>query len=128
MTSALALVLLTLAAQDAKAAALPDTPQGRHVQAWVKAFNTGDEKAFLAIQEQHVAKTVLARRPDAERAKMFQRMRGDFPALRVTKVVRASETQIQFQAPANDGGLGTFTFDFEDKAPYLISSIGIDVR
>lgn len=128
MTSALALVLLTLAAQDAKAAALPDTPQGRHVQAWVKAFNTGDEKAFLAIQEQHVAKTVLARRPDAERAKMFQRMRGDFPTLRVTKVVRASETQIQFQAPANDGGLGTFTFDFEDKAPYLISSIGIDVR
>jgi hypothetical protein len=116
------------AAQDARPASLPDTPQGRHVAAWLEAFNSGDEKTFLTAQSRHMSKTVLSKRPDADRARMFQRMRGDFAALKVAKILKATDRQIQFLAPARDGGIATFTFDFEEAPPHLISGIGIDVR
>lgn len=128
MTAVLIALTLVFLPQDPKAAALPDTPQGKHVAAWVKAFNAGDEKAFLSVQEQHMSKGALTRRPEAERAKMFRRMRGDFPELKITKVLESSAHRIQFQVPARDGGVGTFTFEFDAQAPHLISTIGIDVQ
>jgi hypothetical protein len=107
---------------------LPDTPQGKHVQAWVTAFNTGDEKTFLTAQRAHMAKSVLDKRPEAERGKMFQRLRGDFGVMKIEKMVQATADEIQFTVRTGDGALGTFTFNFEDTAPYLIDSIGIDVK
>ena len=70
---------------------LPDTPQGKHVKAYIDAFNTGDEKKFLAVQEELMAAEALARRPAAERAKMFNRMRGDFGTLTVKRAASDAE-------------------------------------
>jgi hypothetical protein len=127
MTTILLAVVLALAAQ-AKPAALPDTSQGRHVEAWLAAFNSGDEKAFLAAQRTHMARRVLEKRPEGERVKMYQRLRGDFGVMKIEKVVKAGAEQIRFTARTKDGGLGTLTFDFEDQAPFLIVGIGIDVE
>lgn len=112
-----------------QAAALPDTPQGKAVQAWVKAFNSGDEKAFLKVQDELLAPAVLAKRTPEERAQMFQRMKGDFGTLTIDKVAAATAKQIRLIVPTKDGGaIGTFTFDFEDKAPFKITGLGIDVE
>src|SRR5262245_17876636 len=120
---------LTLASlQDARGATLPDTPQGKHVQAFINAFNSGDEKAFLAAQEKIMAKSVLEKRTAKERADLYQRMKGDFGTFKVEQVTKATAKQIQVIIPAQDGGVGTFTFDFEEKPPYLISQLGIDVK
>lgn len=127
MITVLLTAMFALAPQ-ATAVRLPDTAQGRHVQAWVTAFNTGDEKAFLAAQHAHLAKSVTEKRPEAERAKMFRRMRGDFGTMKIERVVKASAEEIQFTTRTKDGGLGTFTFEFEGAAPYLIASIGVDVQ
>jgi hypothetical protein len=126
----LALALWTLAAialQDAKTTSLPDTPQGRHVQAFIKAFNSGDEKTFLAAQEKIMTKGILQKRSAEERANLFRRMKGDFGTFAIERVAKATATQIEVIIPAKDGGIGTFTFDFEEKPPYLISQLGIDV-
>ena len=127
MISVLLVTVLMLVPQAASTK-LPDTPQGKHVKAWVTAFNTGDEKTFLAAQRAHMAKSVLDKRPDAERVKMFRRLRGDFGVMKIENVVKATAGEIQFTVRTGYGELGTFTFAFEATAPHLIDSIGIDVK
>ena len=124
------LITLTLFTGQAKAdsAALPDTPQGKAVQAWIKAFNSGDEKTFLKAQDDLMSSTILGKRTPEERAKMFQRMKGDFGTMKVEKVLTATAQQIRVQVPTQDGATGTFTFDFEEKSPFKIVGIGIDVQ
>ena len=36
------------------AVAVPDTPQGKHVAAYIAAFNSGDIKKYLAFYEEHM--------------------------------------------------------------------------
>ena len=124
----LAFVLFTLfVTQAEKPVTLPDTPQGKHVAAYVEAFNSGDEKKYLAVMEEHVDPGLLKRRSVEERAKMFQRMRGDFGTLKVAKVIKASAEQVQLAIPDKQGTLATFTFDFERTAPFRISAIGVEI-
>jgi urease alpha subunit len=129
MLSTLLLISL-LAGQGAKpaTAALPDTPQGRHVEAYIKAFNSGDEKTFLAANEKLMAPELQAKRSAEERAKLFQRMRSDFGTLKVHRVLGATPAQISFVMILEGGDEGTFTFDFEEKAPFKIQGLGIDVE
>ena len=105
---------------------LPDTPQGKHVKAYIEAFNTGDEKKFLAVQEELMAAETLARRPAAERAKMFNRMRGDFGTLTVKRAASAPN-QIRAVMANKDGDDAIFSFEFETKAPYKIKGIAVDI-
>jgi hypothetical protein len=120
--------LLVSQTSTAKPPVLPDTPQGRHVDAYIKAFNSGDEKVFLAANEKLMTPELLARRPAEERAKLFQRMRGDFGTLKIARLDKTTSAQISFLAMLKDGAEGTFTFDFEEKAPYKISRLAIDVE
>jgi hypothetical protein len=105
---------------------LPDTPQGKHVKAYIEAFNTGDEKKFLAVQEELMAPEALARRPAAERAKMFNRMRGDFGTLTVKRAASTPE-KIRVVMPNKDGDDAIFSFEFDAKAPYKIKGIAVDI-
>jgi hypothetical protein len=105
---------------------LPDTPQGKHVKAFIDAFNTGDEKKFLAVQEELMAPEALARRPPAERAKMFNRMKGDFGTLTVKRAASAPN-QIRAVMANKDGDDAIFSFEFDAKAPYKIKGIAVDI-
>jgi hypothetical protein len=105
---------------------LPDTPQGKHVKAFIDAFNTGDEKKFLAVQEELMAPEALARRPPAERAKMFNRMKRDFGTLTVKRAASAPN-QIRAVMANKDGDDAIFSFEFDAKAPYKIKGIAVDI-
>ena len=107
-------------------AKLPDSPQGKQVQAYIDAFNTGDEAKFLKAQESIMAEEALAKRPAADRAKMFGRLRGDFGTFKVLRAVAAAN-QIRVVMPDKDGNEAIFSFDLDAKAPYKIKSIGIDI-
>ena len=61
MFAAVMVALMLLVPQAGKPAALPDTPQGKHVKAYLDAFNSGDEKKYLAMVEDP-AKLDLMRR------------------------------------------------------------------
>ena len=120
--------LLALQTATPKPVTLPDTPQGRQVDAYIKAFNTGDEKTFLAANETTLAPDLLAKRPAEERARLFQRLRGDFATIKIARMVKATPAQIVFVALLKDGNEGTFTYEFEEKAPFRISRLAIDVE
>ena len=106
---------------------LPDTPQGKHVQAWIAGFNSGDEKKFIDANKQVLAAEALATRTDQDRADLFKRMRGDFGTLKIDRVVKATATEIVLQIPLKDGVKGSFRFTFEEKAPFKITGMGVEV-
>jgi hypothetical protein len=110
-----------------RAVPLPDTPQGRHLQAWITAFNSGDEKTFLAANDEHMTPESAARNPPAQRATMFRRMRENFGALKVERIVKNTAGEMVVEIPTLNGALGTFTVTFEAQAPYRISRIGVTI-
>jgi hypothetical protein len=122
-----ALLTLTLLVPQGAPAALPDTPQGKRITTYIQAFNTGDEKAFMAMQEAQVKAETLKKRTAQERSRMFKRMRDDFGTLKVTRVVKASDTEIQFQVPNKEGIEATFIFSFDAAAPHQITGIGVEI-
>ena len=114
--------------QPAKAVTLPDTPQGKHIAAYVEAFNSGDIEKYLVFYEAHMAASILAKRSVEDRTAMFTKMRATFSKLTPSKIVKASAQQIQVQFPTADGEVqGTFTFDFESAAPYKIAGLGVEL-
>jgi len=139
---AIAMILLALAQQPGQVvvqggpppkpvpknapATLPDTPQGKHVQAFVDAFNSGDQARFLKTQEDLMTAEALAKRPADQRAKMYSRMRGDFPAMKIKRAVGTPE-QIRAVIEDRDGNEAIFSFDFDAKAPFKIKGIAIDI-
>jgi hypothetical protein len=107
-------------------ATLPATPQGRHVEAYIAAFNTGDKEKFLAAHETFMSADTLARRPEADRAKLFDRMRGDFDTLKVKRAV-ADGDEIRAVITDKDGNDAIFSFAFETTAPHRISRLRVDI-
>ena len=53
MFATVLVALMLFVPQAGKPVALPETPQGKHVKAYLDAFNTGDEKKYLAMVEEH---------------------------------------------------------------------------
>jgi hypothetical protein len=107
-------------------ATLPDTPQAKTVKAYIEAFNTGDEAKFLKAQEELMTADLLARRPAADRAKMFKRMRGDFDSLKIKRAVSTPQ-QIRAVMADKDGNEAILSFDFDPKVPNKIKGLGIDI-
>ena len=107
-------------------ATLPNTPQAKAVKAYIEAFNSGDEAKFLKAQEELMAPDLLARRPAADRAKMFKRMRGDFDTLKIKRAV-ATPQQIRAVMADNQGNEAIFSFDFDPQVPNKIKALGIDI-
>jgi hypothetical protein len=95
-------------------------------KAFVDAFNSGDQATFLKTQEDLMTAEALAKRPADQRAKMYSRMRGDFPAMKIKRAVSTPE-QIRAVIENRDGNEAIFSFDFEAKAPFKIKGIAIDI-
>jgi hypothetical protein len=107
-------------------ATLPDTPQAKHVKAYIEAFNSGDESTFLKTQEDLMTPEALARRPASQRAQMYARMKGDFGTLKIARAVAVPD-QIRIVAPDKEGNEAILSFEFDSKPPYKIKGIGIDI-
>jgi len=128
MLKAVVLALSIVAADQARPVALPNTPQGRAVETYLKAFNAGDEKAFLDTQERLLNETQLKRRTREERAALYKKMRENLGTLTVERVLKATPLTIQVRMRANGDAESEFTFDFEEKAPFKMSGIGVEVQ
>jgi len=121
-------VLLSVTDQaTAPKSLLPDTPQGRRVQAYLDAFNSGDEQKFLKAHEDHMTPDVLKKQTPDRISGLFKRMRGDFGTLAVEEVLEATAKEIRVAIPTKDGMRGIFTFTFEAASPYRISGVNVRV-
>ena len=119
----LTLILLTPQAP----AALPGTPQGKRVATYIDAFNAGDENAFMAMQEAQIKPELLRKRSAEERSAIYKRMRGDFGTLKVTKVLKASGSEIEILVPNKEGIEATLRFSFDAAPPHQISGIAVEI-
>ena len=119
--------LLGMASAAQEPTVLPDTPQGKHVRAYVDAVNSGDIKKYMAMIDTHLAPSLVAKRTPEEHKEMFERVRGDFDSLRITRVIRASAEGIDVVMPDQEGNEATFSFTFESAAPHRITGIRVAI-
>ena len=107
---------------------LPDTPQGRHVSACIEAFNAG-EKAFVSMYETATIPEMAAEMPEARRVELHERLVRDVgKTIKAERLITSSSKSIRFSMRVpGKGSTATFTFSFEENAPFRISGIDMEV-
>ena len=106
---------------------LPNTPQGQRVAAYITAFNAGED-AFVSVYEVEMIQEMAAATPPARRKELYMRLVSELGRIRVERVLASSPKAITFsmRVPANNS-TATFSFKFEEKAPYRISAIDLEI-
>lgn len=120
---ALRLIVAIPSAQAAGAMALPATPQGKQLDAFVAAFRTS-ETAFVAYQ----AENMLPKRTPEQHKTMYARMRKDFGDFTILRVLSASAERLAVAVKHPAGMNAVFTFAFEKVAPYRITEMNVEVN
>jgi hypothetical protein len=106
---------------------LSDTPQGRHVSAYIEAFNAG-EAAFVAMYEAATVPKMAAQISPARRVELYNRLVREVGTIKVEKVIASSPKNITFSMRVpGKGSTAMFAFTFEEKAPFRISGVDMEV-
>lgn len=112
-------------AQTPESAKLPDTLQGRLVTAYVKAFNSGDEKAMSEFIINNVAASALLQRPLDKRLEIYREMRGNIGTLDVRRVAGAKDNEVVVLARTREGEWRELTFMLEPTPPHKLMGIRV---
>jgi CubicO group peptidase (beta-lactamase class C family) len=113
------------AVAQAGPAALPDSPAGRRVAAWLAAFNSGDEATIKAFWDENIAAEARERRPVADRVAMTRELRAQLGALEVRRVLETTADRIAVLARGSEEFV-SLTFSFEAQAPWGLVSIRLE--
>jgi hypothetical protein len=111
------------AGKDAETAnAPPDTPVGRQLAAWLKAFNTGDEAVITRFHDENMTEALRSRQklerliPIAHNTGGFQYLsKEESTATRLTGTMKARSKDMTAH----------FIFEVEPNAPYKISRLEV---
>jgi CubicO group peptidase (beta-lactamase class C family) len=106
-------------------AQLPQTPAGKAVEAYFKAFNAG-EAAMKDFLEEFSAKDSLQRTPIQARLERYRLMRGQLGSLESQKVVESRPNFVSITAKAQGGRLIRLDFEFETAEPFGLLGIRIE--
>jgi hypothetical protein len=116
------------APEKAVGARLPDTPAGRVAAAYLKAFNSGDEKAMTGFFLNHLSKTSQESRPMEERLKIFHRMRDDLGELQVESISDDAEQGLTVTMQAKEGGSVELRFEMDASEPQKLRGLRVERR
>jgi len=119
------LLIVSVIAQTPEAAKVPDTPQGRLVTAYVKAFNSGDEKAMSEFITNNVAASALQQRPLDKRLEVYREMRGNIGTLDVRRLVSAKDDEVVVIARTKEGEWRELAFMLEPTPPHKLMGIRV---
>ena len=121
---AVAVLAVAGLAQETKLA-LPDTPAGRHVGAYVQAFNAGDAamREFFASQ---LAKEALLKTPAEARLERYRQMRDRMGSIELRKVVESRGSFVSVVARTANGPTVRMDFEFEPNEPFGLLGIRIE--
>jgi D-alanyl-D-alanine carboxypeptidase len=128
MTRILSVVLsiaIAAIAQTAKPVELPDTPPGRIVNAYVKAFNSGDEQAMRDFFANNIAASSLAQRPIEARLEVYREMRGNMGAIEIRRVVAARDDEVVVLVRTKRGDWFEFGFQFDTAPPHKLMGLRV---
>ncbi len=119
------LVVVSCIVQVPQSTVLPDTPQGRLVADYVKAFNSGDEKAMGEFITSNVAASALQQRPLDKRLEVYREMRGNIGTLDVRRVVSAKDNEVVVLARTKEGEWRELSFMLEPTPPHKLMGIRV---
>ena len=107
---------------------LPDTPAGRAVLGYLKAYNTGD----LAVMRVYIRDSIVQAAGDTrtldQRLEGYKRIHGDLGTLKLVGVESATAEQIVARVATGHGDEVTMTFDIEARPPYRIRGLRVEAQ
>ena len=113
------LVSVMLAAVLFVQPALPDTPAGKMLGAWLAAFNGGDRDAFVRFAQASYPSGVK----NADRTMQFRAMTGGFD---VQKIEDSTPTKITAIVQERDSDqFGRLVLEVDANEPHAIASVGV---
>ena len=115
-----------ISAQSPRGAEIPNSPAGQRVAAYLKAFNSGDEKQMREYFANNVAPASLARRPLDARLQVYRQMRDEFQALDLRRVLKAEDASITLLLQTKSGGWLEFGFEFEPAPPHMLVGFSVE--
>jgi CubicO group peptidase (beta-lactamase class C family) len=121
---AVAFLAMAGLAQETKVI-LPETPAGRSVAAYVKAFN-GGEAAMKEFFEGRVAKEALLKTPVEARLDRYRQMRERMGTIDLRKVVESRGAFVSVVARTTNGPTVRMDFEFEPNEPFGLLGIRVE--
>ena len=105
---------------------MPNSPAGQRVAAYLKAFNSGDEKQMREFFADNVAPASLEGRPIDVRLQVYREMRDEFQALDLRRVLKADDASITLLLQTKQGGWLEFGFEFEATPPHKLVGFRVE--
>lgn len=105
---------------------LSDTPAGQKVEAYFKAFNSGDTTVMKEYILHRFAQRMLKDAPMNQRLQRYQQFYGMTHELTLQNVVTLRENHVKTIVKAGDGKMLAMMFDFEMDEPHGIIAISLD--
>jgi len=103
---------------------LPQTPSGRRVEAYLKAFNAG-ESAMREFMAGQTAKDSLQKVPVEVRLNRYRQMRDRLGTLDLRRVVESRDDFVSVMVHGSKGPLVNLEFQFEPAEPFGLIGIRI---
>ncbi len=111
---------------SAQSPTLPDTPAGKLVTEYLKAFNSGDENVWREFITTHIAKSALEKVSIAERLKRYQEIRSALGGFEFRRVIGTGQSSIQILALTKRGEEVQVSFELEPQIPYGLLSVRVE--
>jgi CubicO group peptidase (beta-lactamase class C family) len=119
-------VVSSPSASTLKASALPETPAGQLATAYLKAFNSGDDKMMMEFFTNQISKASQARRSNEERLKIFRQMRADLGSLKIEDVSASSAQALTVIMRTEAGEMVEFSFEMDEAEPQKLKAMRVD--
>ena len=105
---------------DSVGVALPATPAGARMRAFVTAMHAGSDSALLRFLGDNFARSELASRPADQRLPNFRRLSALLRTARVLEVVESGPSSIVANLSMTDGGTFVLELLIQEGAPHGI--------
>ncbi len=106
---------------------LMDSPQGKIVQAYIEAFNSGDEGKMRTFFLENISKEGLAQRPAEARLERYRMMKTEMQSLKLEKVLSVEHQKIAVLLENGKKEKFTYIFEFEENPPYKLETIAVEM-
>ena len=105
---------------------LPETPVGKHVEAYLKAFNSSDQGLMRSFFQERTARRSLSEFPVEQRLSRFAEMKQRMGSLELKRVVSATSQSVTILATAKNGATVQLNFECESQPPYGLLGIRVE--
>ena len=112
--------------QNNDAPKLPDTEAGRRVAAYLKAFNSGDERSMRQFFTENVSPAALAQRPLDARLGVYREMSNNIGTITLKRITEASDSKITVLAQTKNGEWREISFLLEPESPHQFVALRVN--